>query len=721
MTEHITQSAAALPPRQRADDIRPDEARSPTGAREDWPEGLRAAVETIRSHPLPMAVLWGAEPVQICNDAFCELLDATRRAGEQSTAKDWANLCGLDPSAYHEILAGTAQVRRARPVRSGGEGRRFDVALGPIRGESGEIGGALATMVETTPRVQGRTARNGSDERLALAVEAGAGGVFEHAIPVGPELFVSDRWREILGFFPQDLPPWQRFAGWFAERVHPDDRRARDAAMQRFLNGETAEFDAEFRVRDRTGEWTWVREYAKASERSEAGGVRRLIGLVQDVTKRKLAELEARSRAQHDTLTGLPDRSLFRERLASELQGAVQAGRGLSLVLIDLDRFKAINQEFGHAVGDKVLKEVADRISSCMRSQETLARLGSDEFAVVMPGMIVSGDAEEFGRRVREAIAGPMVIDGHEITTSASFGIAVSPEHGDDVTALLRHADLALRGAQRTGPGEIRVFDLELMRAAERRRGQESALRRAIENGELVLHYQPQFDLATREVRAVEALVRWRRSETELLYPQRFMALAKETGLVRPLGEWVLGEATRQAAEWSAQGIRPRIAINISHAEAAGPELLEAFDRASSAAGIGGEQFEFEIRHTVLIDHDSPQIKAFLDGCRTRGIALVIDDFGIGYSSKGYLRDLTVDKVKIDTSFVAGIGDGDNDALLEVMADLGHQLGKRVVAEGVETEGQLSLLREVGCDDAQGDLLCPPKPAAAVLAHLMER
>ena len=717
MTEHITQSAATLPPRQRA------EGRASTGAREDWPEGLRAAVDTIRSQPLPMAVLWGAEPVQICNDAFCELLEATRRAGDGPAAESWADLCSVGRAAYREVLTGGVRVCPAPSVGSGGKARRFDVALGPIRDETGEIVGALATMLGSVARVQGQAARNGSDERMVLAVAAGAGGVFEHAIPAGPELFVSDRWREILGFFPQDLPPWQRFAGWFAERVHPDDRRTREAAMQRFLNGETPEFEAEFRVRDRAGEWTWVREYAKASERSEVGGVRRLIGMLQDITKRKLAELEARSQARHDTLTGLPDRSLFRERLASELQEAADARNGLTLALIDLDRFKAANQEFGRAVGDKVLREVAGRISSYMRSQDTLARLGSDEFALVMPGTTASGDAREIGRRVRDAIAGPMVIEGHEIAISASFGIAASPEHGDDVTALLRHADLALRGAQRVGPGEIRAFDPELMRAAERRREQESALRRAIDHGEMVLHYQPQYDLATRQVRAVEALVRWRRSASELLYPERFMALAQETGLVRLLGEWVLGEAVRQAAEWAGQGVRPRFAINISHAEAAQPELLEAFDRASAGAGIAGDQFEFEVADTVLIDHESPQIKMFLDGCRRRGIALVIDDFGVGYSSKGYLRDLEIEKIKIDTSFVAGIGDGDNDndALLEVMADLGHQLGKRVVAEGVETEQQLSLLRAIGCDDAQGDLLCPPKPAPAVLRHLTER
>ena len=708
MTRHDRASEPAEGLTHDETSLRKDAAGIALQSSGEWPPAIRSAVETAMLQPVPMVVLWGLGGVAVPNTLARALVESLGCDAGQAGA------LLVPETEYRRALDGASLVLADRDFGS----RRFDVGIGPVRDASGAVAGALVTLVETTRLAQAEQALGESRDRLTLAIEAGSGGVFEHAIPIGPDLFVSERWREILGFHDEEMPGWEDFAAWFTGRVHPDDREARNVSLQHLFHGEAPAHDAEFRVRDHADEWTWVREYAKPTARGDDGEPSRIAGVLQDITKRKAAEREAERLAQHDPLTGLPNRALFRDRLSLALIVATEAHTKLGLLIINLDHFAETNERFGHAAGDEVLKTVAERIARELRENDLLARLGSDEFVVIQSDVTGLAGVTGLARRLRRALSEPVEFGGAPLSVSASFGVTVYPDHGTDGTILLRNADLALRKAQEIGPGEIYVFDPAITRSSERRRDLEVEFRRAIERGEMVLHYQPQFDLTTRRPRAVEALVRWRKSESELLHPRHFMSLVTGSTLVVPLGEWILHEAARQARAWAAAGHEMRVAVNVSHGEAARPEFLDAFDRAVAAAGIPSDRIEFEITGAILADHQNARIAAFLEGCRVRGVSLVIDDFGVGYSSSGYLRDLIIEKVKIDLSFVAGVGDEENEALLEIMVDEGHRLGRRVVAEGVENEAQLTFLRNIGCDDAQGNLLCPTGPAEAVLRQL---
>ncbi len=686
-------------------------AETPLGEDNAWPQSLRRAVDFIRQQPLAMAVLWGPAPTVFLNDAGRDLL-----AGPEATAPEHLP---IDRATYDKVLAGSSLVHQALlPVTAAeGESRHLDVALGPIRGETQDIEGAIATFIAAAPRNGAETA----EPEVPRNQSIGAAGMFSHGVPVGPELSVSDRWLEILGLLREDLPPWQEFASWFEDRVHPDDRGRRHHSIDAFVDGDISRHEAEYRLRDRAGEWTWVREVAEASKRDAKGRVVQLTGVIQDITKRKVADLEARRQAHHDKLTGLPDRSLFRDGLTRALHTAADAGAALGLILVNLDRFSAVNEEFGHEIGDRVLRAIADRLSREQQEASLIARLGDDEFVVMAPQLGERAEAESLALRLREAVARPTTIDGNEIAVTACIGVAIFPDDGRDATTLLRSADFALRKAQEIGRDEVYLFDPVIIESYERRRSHEADLRRAIDDGEMVLHYQPIFDVKSGETCAVEALVRWQRSEAELLLPRHFMPLAKESGLVLPLGRWILEETARQIAAWAAEGLDLKITVNVSHAEAARPEFLTAFDRATAASGIAADRFDFEIDHTILVDHGSLPVQNFLAGCRARGVQLVMDDYGVGYSSTGYMQGLALDKVKIDRTFVAGAGRDDPgaDDLLSIMCEEGHRLARRVVAEGVETPAQIAMVRQVGCDEVQGNLLCPAGPPSAVFERLL--
>lgn len=474
---------------------------------------------------------------------------------------------------------------------------------------------------------------------------------------------------------------------------------AEDMPLRRAARGETVQ-DEEFRVvfDDRA---YFDMLISAATVRDAAGKPTGAVGAAMDITERKRAEERVRHLAHHDQLTGLPNRVLLHDRLQQALGLAHCGSSRIGLLLLDLDHFKDLNDTLGHPAGDWLLRAAAERFREAIRPGDTLARLGGDEFAVVQPGLEGPGGAAALAQRLIDTLAGPFVLEAQEVHVSASVGIAFfegDPEHADE---LFRKADLALYRAKREGRGRFTSFEPSMDTEAQARRRLERELRTALDKREFVLHYQPQVDLRTGRVDSVEALVRWRHPGHGLVLPGEFIPAAEASGLIRPLGAWVLGEACRQARAWQAEGLELVMAVNLSPAQLRHDGLLHEIDAALRSSGLDPHWLELEITENLFLERSEGTTDRALRGLAARGIRLALDDFGTGYSSLASLRRLPVAKIKIDRSFVRDIGsDPEDEAILRAMVSLGHALGKQVVAEGVENEVQLALLRQLSCGAA---------------------
>jgi diguanylate cyclase (GGDEF)-like protein len=468
-----------------------------------------------------------------------------------------------------------------------------------------------------------------------------------------------------------------------------------NAALVRTL--ERARDELERRVEERT------RDLRAANSR-----------LVEEVAERRRSEARVRHLLHHDALTGLPNRLLFQDRLAQALVRARRSGERVAVILLDLDRFKEINDSRGHPVGDRLLRAVAERLRRTLRAADTLARLGGDEFAVVAGGLAAAEAAAGVAAKLLAALDRPLELDGETVHSGVSIGISLFPEHGADADSLTTHADLALYAAKEQRRC-FRLFTPSLREAMQARRRLDEELRTALEEGQFVLHYQPRFDLAGGRMTGVEALLRWRHPEHGLLGPDRFIGAAEASGLIRPIGRWVLEEACRQGAAWAEGGRRLAVSVNLSPAQFAEDALAQEVRRALDDSRLAARALELEVTETLYLEHASERIYALMHALRLEGIRLSIDDFGTGYSSLAYLRHLPFDIIKIDRAFVSRLGDAPEDeAIVRAVVTLVHALGKRVVAEGVETPAQLDILRALECDEAQGYLLARPAAAAAI-------
>jgi len=377
-----------------------------------------------------------------------------------------------------------------------------------------------------------------------------------------------------------------------------------------------------------------------------------------------------------------------------------------------VDRFKTINDSLGHLVGDRLLQEIAGRLSGAVRAGDTVARLGGDEFVVVLQGVRSATDAALVAQNLLDAVSPPLVLEGTELHLSASIGISLYPDDGSDVEALMRAADVAMYHVKDGGRNGYQFFAATMNAAATRRLTVETQLRQAIRRGELVLHYQPQIELATRRVRAVEALVRWNHPEHGLVYPGEFIGVAEESGLILQIGSWALAEACAQNRAWQASGAPAvPVCVNLSARQFRDRELVNHVRRVLQETGLAPQYLELEITETTLM-HNSDSTLAILEELNGMGIELAVDDFGMGYSSLSYLKRFPVDKLKIDQSFVRDIpGDPDDAAIAAAIISLSASLKLRSVAEGVETEAQLEFFAGRGCDAVQGNLVCPPLAA----------
>ena len=424
---------------------------------------------------------------------------------------------------------------------------------------------------------------------------------------------------------------------------------------------------------------------------------------------------EAHHLALHDTLTGLPNRALLAERLEQALAQVQRHTTMLAVLCLDLDRFKQVNDTFGHPVGDALLRAVAGRLRGCVRSCDTVARLGGDEFAIIQAPLGRVDEAGTLAQRIVETLSEPYDLSGHRVVVGASVGIALAPVDTADVGHLLKMADIALYRAKSDGRGLFRMFEPGMDLKLQARRALEFDLHRAVERQEFELHYQPLVDLSSGRVNALEALIRWRHPERGLVRPDDFIPLAEETGLIGPIGKWVLHRACAEAAGWPKD---VRIAVNVSAAQFKGPGLVTAVLDALAASALAPERLELEITETAFLA-DADATLAVLHKLRTTGVRIAMDDFGTGYSSLGYLRSFPFDKIKIDRCFIKDIETSvDCKAIVHAVTGLGSNLGIAITAEGVETVAQLDQLRADGCDQVQGFLFSRPVPARDVVALL---
>ncbi len=454
--------------------------------------------------------------------------------------------------------------------------------------------------------------------------------------------------------------------------------------------------------------------------RDQEGKICNYIGSFVDIAERKASEEKVRYLAHHDALTGLPNRYSLHERLVQAVGTARRNGRQLAVFMIDLDRFKVINDTLGHTVGDQLLIEVAKRLSGSVRETDIVARLGGDEFVVVLPTIDTPADAAHVAEKIIAAMAQVFLLEGSELRTSPSIGISLYPEDAIDIADLLKNADIAMYHAKELGRNNFQFFTETMQIAANNRLAVEADLRTAIEQGQFILHYQPQLDLRNGRLIGVEALVRWEHPLRGLISPLDFIAVAEETGLIVQLGDWVLVEACRQLARWRANGLTAVVmSINLSACQFLDPDLPKRLDAVLAENGLDASSLNLEITESMSMA--SPETTASLIQSLTgMGTSLAIDDFGTGYSSLAYLKLFPIKTLKIDRSFVKDIETDPNDAeICDVTVLLAHKLGLDVVAEGVETEAQLRYLRSIGCEKIQGYLISRPLPADQAEAFLL--
>ncbi|MDR3393502.1 MAG: EAL domain-containing protein [Parasulfuritortus sp.] len=435
------------------------------------------------------------------------------------------------------------------------------------------------------------------------------------------------------------------------------------------------------------------------------------IGTFSDISERKTAEAQIEYLSSHDTLTGLPNRMLFKDRLENAIAFATRAHSKVALLNLDLDNFKLLNDSLGHAAGDALLCAISARLKSCVRDTDSLCRLGGDEFLIVLTHM---PDAESISTVVLamlEQISNPIELDGRDLSLSASIGIAVYPEDGDDFETLLKRSDKAMFHAKEAGRNTYRYFTEQLNTDSLEHLRIAHGLREAVTRNQFTLHYQPQIDLATRRLIGAEALVRWNHPSEGLIQPGRFIGIAEQTGLIVEIGEWVLHEACRQAVAWQQAGLPPmQVAVNMSAVQFRRGNVEKSVRYALEQSGLDPQFLEIEITESVLL-HDMDHMLELIKNLKGLGLKLAIDDFGTGYSSLAYLKKFKVDRLKIDQSFVRDIArDLDDMAIVSAIVQMARILNLRTIAEGVETLGQLEFLSSQGCEEAQGFLFSKPLP-----------
>jgi len=613
---------------------------------------------------------------------------------------------GTASSAFHAVVENPRAGQRVEcRLRHADGGWRAVEALGTNMLDDPSVGGLVISARDLTDRRRAEADLREAQERFRSA--------FEHA-PIGMALVALDgrvfrvnrALAGILGRSEHEL-----LRSTLDDLSHPDDVELARASLGSLLAGDVAADQYEQRFQHRAGHPVWLAVSTSLVRDVEQRPLY-FVSQLEDITERKANGEALVHQAIHDPLTGLPNRLLFVERLGRELARAARRRERVAVLFLDLDRFKVVNDSLGHSAGDRLLVAVADRLSAAMGPTDVVARFGGDEFVVLSRNTSSEETAELLAERLAAVVAKPLTLLEGEVFVTASIGIALSEGRDDTPETLLRNADAAMYRAKENGRDRAELFDAPTHHRAVDHLRTGTALHRALERGELRVHYQPVLDLATMALTGFEALIRWQHPERGLVPPGEFVPLAEETGLIVPIGIWALEEACRQTVRWhqSSQGRRVSISVNLSPRQLAEPALPNDVARVLAQTGMDPDSLWLEITESTLM-RDTESALGVLGALRALGVHLAVDDFGSGYSSLAYLQQLPVETLKIDRAFIAGVHERDSSAITTAIVGLARALGLTSVAEGIEQPNQLDALREMGCQFGQGFLFGPARPA----------
>jgi diguanylate cyclase (GGDEF)-like protein/PAS domain S-box-containing protein len=671
-------------------------------------ESEKHRLDTALNNMTQGLVLYDASAcVVICNQRYIDMYGLSTEIVKPGChfydliqhRKDTGSYDGDVHEFCSNIMRNVAQGKVSSTVMESGDGRAFMIVNKPLA-----QGGWVATIEDITARVnleQERdrnqtflreiidhipsqiTVKDARDHRYLLANR-----VAEVQFGLSREVIVG---KTAFDLFPSEL----------ADGITTNDERALQSIDGLWLDEHVWESRATGR-RYNTSKRIGIRD--------QAGEARYIINVVEDVTERRRADEKIAHMAHYDALTDLPNRVLFRAQIERELEKTAE-GEQFALLYIDIDEFKGINDSLGHHVGDELLKTVASRIRGCLKETDLIARLGGDEFAVIQTAIGATDEVVEFVMRIHEAIRQPYQCLGHQLSTDASIGIALAPQHGTELDQLIKNADLAMYAAKAEGRRTHRFFEPAMHASASARLSLELDLRQAMIDGGFELHYQPVVNLERNEVSGCEALLRWRHPERGMISPAEFIPVAEDTGLINELGDWVLKTACAEAVCWPDH---VRLAVNVSPVQFKCATLALKITSALAASGLPPRRLELEITEAVLIGDDEAAL-AILHQLRDIGVRIALDDFGTGYSSLSYLKRFPFDKIKIDRSFVTDIAEaGGSSAIVQAVVNIAASRNMATTAEGVETEPQKQMLRTLGCTEMQGYLFSAAKPSTEV-------
>jgi len=662
----------------------------------------------------------------VCDTRKLRILDANAAAlveygyGREEILKLTLGELGLADAA--ERLANTLLQLGATSSDAGAwtqqrkDGSTFEAELSSYRAQFARQQARIVCVRDVTRRIRMEQVLWQDVERYGMVTKATSDALLDWDLKTDT-VWYNENYERLFGERKDD--GIFNMEAWF-EQIHVDDR----ARVQQHLLDATKSSDERWRDEFRMArpDGNSLHAYARGYiTRGDDKRARRVVIVLQDITTRKEAEERTRFLADHDELTGLPNRNLFKQALNQALQRAERANKMLSILFFDLDRFKNINDSLGHDAGDEVLRTVAERLNACVRKVDVVARFGGDEFAVLTEGLTAEDQAGTVARKILDALSKPMLLSGRQYRPAASIGISTYPTDGRDAQSLQKHADIAMYRAKEEGRSTFQFYSEQLNTHSLQRLEFESNLSNALNNREFVLHYQPKMDLATGKVTSMEALIRWVSPQFGFVSPGQFISIAEETGLILPLGRWIAQTACVQNSAWQKGGLPSlRVAINISARQMADKGLVDFIAETVRKTGLSPESLELEITESAVMSNQDYAEKV-LNRFKELGFHLTMDDFGTGYSSLAYLKRFPFDSVKIDQSFVRGIPDSSDDvAIVAAIIAMAHSLQLKVVAEGVETENQLNMLRKLGCDTIQGYYFSKPIPSNEVVMLLFK-
>ncbi|HEY2325812.1 MAG TPA: EAL domain-containing protein [Thermoanaerobaculia bacterium] len=647
--------------------------------------------------------------LQFVNPRFCEMTGYAREELIGSGA-DFLLADRRDLDLVRSKLAlrrrGISDQYEVRLRRRDGTIMWAEVGGAPIFDAEGQVIGSIGVYNDITVRREAEQALRDSEARYRVMADNST-DLIARSDATGHLLYASPAIETILGYAPAEVIGKSILAF-----IHPDDHEVVRLATESLAW--TGPMTFSYRAQRRGGTEVWLETTTRAVLDPESRDVVEVVSVSRDVTERHFAEAQIEYQAYHDTLTGLPNRALFRDRLTVALAHARRTRTPVAVMFLDLDSFKLVNDTLGHSLGDELLKVISTRLKSVLREEDTIARMGGDEFTVLVANITSADDAPIIAQKILDVVAQPARVEGHELYVTTSIGIALYPSDGDSAESLLKNADNAMYRAKELGRNLYQLCTPEMNRRANERLSLENALRRAIDRGEFRLVYQPQIRIEDGAIVGMEALLRWNRGD-QVIGPAKFIPVAEETRLIVEIGEWALREACRQARAWQ-QGRFPnlRMSVNLSPRQFQHADLRKMIGLALDESGLEARFLEVEITEGTAM-HNIERAVATMRSLREMGVRIALDDFGTGHSSLNYLRSFPIDSVKIDQAFVHEIeASASNRAIVSAVIAMAHGLDLRVTAEGVETEAQLDFLRKEACEEVQGYLFGRPAAPEAI-------